>query len=418
MKRFILFSCLFFVFVFQSSQVISKERATETPVILISLDGFARDYLEQYPTKNLHKLMLQGLSAEALLPVFPSKTFPNHLSLITGVYPINHGIIHNYFYHRKLKGNYYKGAAKDEAKWLTAKPLWTHAEQHKIKSAVYFWPESEAKVQGILPSYYKAYNKNTANLTRINQIIDWLKLPKKERPQFIVSYFSLVDHAGHHFGRNSKELALSVKKADDFIGVLFKRLTTEFASNATKPAFDLIIVSDHGMTQLKPEAIIDWQNPLVKASNVKVVNGQTQLLIYSSDQLALQNIEKHFKAQLQNQKPNTPAKYELYNKRNFPQYWHWNTFNAAIPDLILDANPPFTFKYKMGNTDHATHGFDINKTDDLQAIFIAYGKNFKANKTIKPFEVIDVAPLVLRLLKINDVNDLDGSAIKFTPFLQ
>jgi len=394
---FLFFSTLLFNF--------SAHAIEQKPVVLISIDGFARNYLDQYPTKNLHKLMKMGLTADALLPVFPSKTFPNHLSIITGVYPAKHGIIHNSFYNRDLKERYSLGDGRKNSAWLTAKPLWVIAEQNNIKSAVYFWPESEAKVQGVLPSYNFPYNKSTPNIDRVNQIITWLKLPQVERPKFIAGYFSIVDTAGHHYGRNSPELAHAVKEADDLIGILVSRITKELKNNV-----NLIIVSDHGMVQLNKKSIINWQIDLLKDKDVKVINGQTQLLIYSKNKPLLTQLEIEYKQISQ-------GKYEVYNSDNFPTSWHWQKENVSIPDLILDANIPYVFKSIKSYSSKATHGFDATKAKNLNAIFIANGSSFKPNTTIKAFENVNIAPLVLHLLNIPPPNVMDGSYRLFAPFL-
>jgi len=382
------------------------KQATKTPVILISIDGFAQNYLIQYPTPNLHKLMQKSLTAKALLPVYPSKTFPNHLSIVTGVYPNKHGIIHNKFYERKLNEFYHLGAGKEQPKWLKAKPVWTRAEQHNIKSAIYFWPESEAKVDGVLPTYVMPYNKKTPNLTRVNKIISWLSLPVAQRPQFVAGYFSIVDSAGHHFGRGSEELAQAIQKIDDLIGLLVTKLTQQLGNN-----FDLIIVSDHGMVQIPANTVINWQDKFVSNATATVVNGETQLLIYAKNAAITTALKKHFSDKAQGQ-------YQVFSQADFPKSWHWQTMTSRTPDLIIDANVPYIFKPKKGAIHKATHGYDINKSSDLQAIFIAYGKNFKAGKTINAFENVNVAPLILHLLNITDADSLDGSLAIFLPYLQ
>jgi len=381
-------------------------QANKTPIILISIDGFAQNYLTQYPTPNLQRLMKKSVVAKALLPVYPSKTFPNHLSIITGVYPNKHGIIHNKFYDRELKDYYHLGAGKDQPKWLKAKPIWTRAEQKGIKSAIYFWPESEAKVQGDLPTYIMPYKKSTPNLTRINKVLSWLSLPIQERPQFVASYFSIVDTAGHKYGRNSPELANAVQKIDELIGILETKLEHQLGNN-----FDLIIVSDHGMVQLQANSAIDWQDKVIKSTAATIVNGETQLLIYSPNALETNTLKQHFIA-------NAKGKYEVFSQGNFPKHWHWQTSTARTPDLIINANIPFVFKHQHGTLNKGEHGFDASNNDDLQAIFIAHGKHFKTGETMPAFQNVNVAPLILHLLNINDATDLDGTFSLFLPYLK
>ena len=223
--------------------LVSQSCYANNPVILISIDGFAQHYLDKYQPKNILSLANSGVIAEAMYPIFPSKTFPNHLSIVTGVYPAEHGIVHNKFYHRKIGQEYSLGAGKQNSNWLTATPIWTLAEQRGIKTGVYFWPESEATVAGILPTYFFSYKHNTPNRTRVNQVVDWLKLPQDKRPQFVATYFSTVDSAGHEFGINSIELERAIKDIDIEIGHLVDRLKKEVSTPV-----NILLVSDHGMT--------------------------------------------------------------------------------------------------------------------------------------------------------------------------
>ena len=145
------------IFTFIISSSVYGQTAKST-VILLSIDGFSYDYLATYKPKNILTFGKTGATAK-LLPIYPSKTFPNHLSIVTGVYPVQHGIVHNKFYHRVLKKNYTLGAGKFNSAWLTARPIWTLAEQQGLKTAIYFWPESETKVDGRLPTYYYPYKQ-------------------------------------------------------------------------------------------------------------------------------------------------------------------------------------------------------------------------------------------------------------------
>jgi predicted AlkP superfamily pyrophosphatase or phosphodiesterase len=391
--------------VFISLLLSSFNGSAKSPVILISLDGFAQNYLTTYPTPNLHKLMHSGITA-SLLPVYPSKTFPNHISIITGVYPVKHGIIHNSFYLKLLDQTYTLGKGAEHSAWLTADPLWSIAEQQGLKTAVYFWPESTAKGQRNPPTFNKTYDKSTPNIDRITQILAWLKLPPAERPQLIVSYFSLVDTAGHHYGLGSKQLEKAVAEADNIIGILQQRLTDEI-----NDPVDLIVVSDHGMVQLNKHSTITWQKAMPSFADVKVINGQTQLLIYSKNTDALATIKQKLSAI-------AADRFTIYQKGSFPQHWHWNSDNERLPDMLVEAKVPFIFKGEKESKTVATHGYDIKNIPALNAIFIASGPSFSAGKTLPAFENTNIAPLILSLLDINSSDyAFDGTKTLFTPYL-
>jgi predicted AlkP superfamily pyrophosphatase or phosphodiesterase len=362
-------------------------------VILISIDGFAYDYLNKYQPKNLLSLANTGVTAKGMQPIFPSKTFPNHLSIVTGVYPAKHGIVHNKFFHRKLNKEYSLGAGNIEPSWLTAKPIWTLAEEQGLKSAIYFWPESETTVEGVLPSYYFPYVHNTPNIKRVNQIVNWLKLPSGQRPDFIASYFSTIDSIGHKHGRGSIELQKAIDEIDLLLGTLINKISSE---TTLTPNF--VIVSDHGMTSIEKGAAIEWKNIFSNFENINVINGQTQLYIYEKNQ----NILNDVRSQLSNNK-----QLIIYSKGEFPKHWHFNIDNFVIPDMIIEAIPPFTFS--NGYTASATHGYDPLNKPDLSAIFIAQGPNFKKNITIEPFENIHVFSLLEGLLQLSPSKNIDSN---------
>ncbi len=376
-------------------------------MILISIDGFANYYLEKYQPKNILALANSGVRAKALLPIYPSKTFPNHLSIVTGVYPANHGIIHNRFYRPDLKQHYYLGAGKDNPAWLTALPIWTVAEQQGVKTAIYFWPESETKIAGQLPSYYFPYQHNTPNITRINQLINWLKLPPNQRPQLLVSYFSTLDSAGHKYGPDSREVKQAIQDIDRLIGMLITRLEDEISQEV-----NIILVSDHGMANITPTAI-DVDNLITKTKSLKLINGQTQLFIYSNN---AQDIEDA-KTQLLAQPDKVKSKYRVYLKKEYPKHWQMKGKLRAIPDLIVEAIIPATFRYQNKDTGAATHGYDPLNNRDLDAIFIANGPSFNVKQVIEPFENIHIYPMLIEVLGLTNNHIVDGESKVLQPII-
>jgi len=383
---------LFFILFLSPSLCLAKN-----PVILISIDGFAYHYLDKYQPDNIMKLVKEGAHAEGMMPIFPSKTFPNHLSIVTGVYPAKHGIVQNKFYHKGLKQNYTLGGGKNNSEWLKATPLWILAEQQKVKTAIYFWPESETKVDGILPSYFFPYKHNTPNEQRIDQIVNWLKLPDALKPEFIVAYFSTVDSAGHDYGLGSPQLADAVADIDAIIGQLIKRVKDETDSTP-----NIVIVSDHGMATAGLKDTIEWQSLLSPFQNLNIVNGQTQLYVYESDPETLIAIRKHLS------KSTLVDKFEVFSNGNYPEHWHFNVKNDVVPDMIINVFAPHTFVDKKSHIGEATHGFDPAKTQGLSALFIANGPNIKANTVIEPFENIHVFSLLEKLLALDKSKNVDA----------
>lgn len=386
-KLTILLGCLF-----------STTTLAKTPLVLLSIDGFAQRYIEQYEPQALLSLIKEGTSAKALLPVYPSKTFPNHLSIITGQYPINHGILHNDFFNRDIDKAYKLGDGKNDARWLTAEPLWHINEVQGNKSAVYFWPESETSIDNKTASYYYPYKHFTPNKERLDQILSWLRLPEAQRPNFIVGYFASVDDAGHDYGENSPQLISAISELDNLIAGFIEKINQEFDGKV-----NVVIVSDHGMTKINEHHVIDWKENII--DGVKAINGSTQLYLYSDNDIKLKETLHLFKNAL---RVNDQANYRIYQYPNFPEHWHLNQSNTAVPNAIIDALPSYIFSKGGSHIDPETHGYDPKLQRDLDAIFIATGPAFRKNIKVEAFENVNVLPIITRALGLKDVDNIDG----------
>lgn len=193
--------------------------AKEQTVVLVSIDGLRWDYIEKHGAPNLKAMAERGVRAQKLIPVYPTKTFPNHISIITGLLPVNHGIVDNSFCDKARKNDCYSmGKALGDSTWVKGIPLWNLAKMQGLKSATYFWPESDALFNGMTPDYFYHYSKYSDYQSRVDQIIQWLSLPKAQRPRFIASYFSLVDSMGHEFGPDAPQTRDAVKQLDELMG--------------------------------------------------------------------------------------------------------------------------------------------------------------------------------------------------------
>ena len=397
----------------------TQNRVEKNTVVLLSIDGFAHDYLSKYMPENILKMANEGVQTKGLKPVFPSKTFPNHLSIVTGVYPAKHGIIHNQFYHSIIKQKYQMGKGKYDERWLTALPIWTIAEQQDVKTAIYFWPESEAEIAGYRPTHFYEYNESTPNNVRINQIINWLKLPQKKRPQFIASYFSTVDTAGHKYGVDSPQVKQAIKDIDTLIGELNQRIAQEIDHDV-----DVILVSDHGMAKIEQTHAIDIDSLITQNNKIRIVNGETQFFIYSNDEKSLNDTRTQLlKSASVSANNKTQTRLKVYSKGNYPEHWHYDTNSVVIPDMVVDAIAPYNFyKDKVYSNEHkeGTHGYDSKFNKELNAIFIAKGPSFKQGVVVDEFENIDIFPLLMHLLKLDKPSvdyEVDGKIDSLIPAL-
>ena len=213
-------------------------------VVMVSLDGFRYDYAKKYGAKHLLALGAEGaVATQGMIPAYPSLTFPNHYTLVTGLYPEHHGIVANSFYDpaRKQRYSYNDSATVTDGSWYGGTPLWVLAEKQGMRSACFFWPGSEAEIAGMRPTYYLKFDDHFPDDKRIQQVIAWLRLPAAQRPHFITLYYSTVDHAGHQYGPDSPQTAAAVAHVDQLMSGLWAALAK------LQLPVDLIVVSDHGM---------------------------------------------------------------------------------------------------------------------------------------------------------------------------
>ncbi len=407
MRKFVVSLLVLLLFV-NSLNVFAKKTNSYNPTVVISIDGFAHHYLELYKPPNLLKLARNGVVSDGLIPVFPTKTFPNHLSIVTGNYPVNHGLVHNRFYNRELNQTYKLGIGKLNSKWVTSPTLWSIAEQNDIKTGIYFWPESEVATDKNRPTYSFPYKHNTPNITRLDQIVDWLKLPVEERPEILLGYVSTIDSVGHDFGTRSVELAESIKDFDKLLGHFLSRVDKELSFDV-----NIIIVSDHGMVDISQDQF-SYFHLFDGIDTVQVINGQTQLYVYlnsgDDEDETLLKIHQNIRAK--------ERKYiKLHKFDSFPKHWHFDRKTPVMPNLVVEVLPPYTFGNQR-ETGKATHGYSPELSSDLNAIFIATGPSFKTQQKIRSFENIHILPMILELYNIEISHKINGKKDVLYPILQ
>jgi predicted AlkP superfamily pyrophosphatase or phosphodiesterase len=384
----------------------TRELQQETPyVIMISFDGFRHDYVEKYDAPNFKKFIAEGASAEAMIPSFPSKTFPNHYSLVTGLYPGNHGLVDNSFYDKELDLQYGIGnrSMVENSAFYGGLPLWQLVQQNGMKSASYFWVGSETAIAGSFPDYYHIYDEKIKNEDRITAVIDWLNLPKSERPNFISLYFALVDSQSHRTGPNSEETKQTVLEADRLLGLLMEKL-----KNVDLPV-NVIITSDHGMNEIQPkdENLITYEDVLkgLNQKEFRFVSNGAHAHFYVQDNANIDKIYKGLKTKENH--------FKVYKKDEFPANWHYN--NERVGDILvtMDADYYLTSasnkaRQIAAGITRGEHGFDPYVTEDMGAIFYANGPNIKADAKLPKFENVNVYPLVAQILGITQLPEIDG----------
>ncbi|WP_440056449.1 ectonucleotide pyrophosphatase/phosphodiesterase (plasmid) [Pseudoalteromonas sp. T1lg65] len=373
--------------------VASASTTAKPTTILLSFDGFRWDYIEKHQAKNLATLAQQGVRVTKLKPQYPTKTFPNHLSLITGLKPIDHGLVGNYFCDSDRNQCYKMGKGGKDSSWISGIPLWNLAKMHGHKSAVYFWPESDARINGMTPDYFFHYSKLAPEQGRFSQIFDWLSLPKSQRPLFIAAYFSSVDSIGHDFGPDHIKTKQAVQKLDNMLGSFIKQL----ADNGLE--VNLVVVSDHGMTEVHRDKMISVASlNIPKGWTIK--NSGTQLSLYRLGNDTLKT--ESFSADLGNQ---AQGRYKVLSQSDKNTLFGGNS--AKVGDIVLQAKPHTIFI--DDNTEEkyfGAHGYGHHP--DMDAVFVGYGPSFRQGLVIDEASNLDVYPVLASIMGLPLLNQVSS----------
>lgn len=392
---------------FFSCNSISKDIANNEPenyLILISFDGFRWDYLEKTETPNLDRLATNGVKAAALIPAFPSKTFPNHYTIVTGLYPENHGIVANTMYDPIFDATFSLGNREEvqNGRWWGGEPIWVTAEKQGLKTLCNFWPGSEAEIQGVRPAYWIKYDGNVPNEERVQKVLDYLDKPAKERPSFYTIYFSDPDDYGHLVGPDSSAINVAIQECDARIGQLIAGLEQ-------RKLFDkvnIMVVSDHGMAQLSQDRLIfldDYLDP----TSLKIINWSPVMDIWCDES----EVDSIFNL-INGKHPN----FSVYKKQDIPERLHYSNNRRIAPIIgIADNGWSITthdyFDSHQSFYTGGTHGYDP-KHPDMHAFFLAHGPAFKSGVTVPAFENIQLYNLMAKVLDIEpEPNDGDIETI-------
>jgi len=387
----------------EMSAPVAAEAKAELPrtVILVSIDGFRPEYLNRGITPNLSQLAAEGASG-AMKPSFPTITFPNHYTLVTGLHPDHHGIVGNNMRDAEL-GSFSLGnraAVTDRRWWDDGEPIWVTAEKQGVVTGTMFWPGSEADVRGVRPTHWAVFEQAMPGDVRVDRLLSWLDLPEGQRPRLTTLYFDLVDTMGHHHGPNSQEAEDAVKATDASIGRLMQGLKDR---GMEKDAV-VIVVSDHGMADVSPDRV-SYIDDLVPADAFSVVYSGPVGFINASE-----GREAEVAGALVGKHPHM----ECWRKGEIPARFALGT-HRRVTDFVCLAENNWVVATRARPLTRAggAHGYD-NEWADMQAVFIAHGHGVVAGRQLQNLDSVDVQPLLGRLLGI-EVPKGDGNPADTLP---
>ena len=371
-------------------------------VILVSFDGFRPDYLDRFDLPNFKRAAQAGARADALVPVFPSLTFPNHYSLVTGLYADRHGIVGNSFYdpERRATYSFRDGASVGDGTWYGGEPIWVTAEKQGMVAACFFWPGSEAAILGVRPTFWNRYDGKVTNDTRVNTVLEWLALPEDRRPHVITLYFNELDTVSHQNPLDAPAIELAAKSLDRSLGALLDGVS----ALPVRDRVYFLLTSDHGMVDTSLSQTIVLAS-LIDTTRLRIsISGPVASLHAIDGGPSPRQIKDRINARLRHGK--------AYLREELPGSLHFSaTPRAGDVVVIMDeswtlaANPPpvGAVRKRWG-----MHGWDPSVAS-MRALFVIAGPEVRRGLMVPAVENVDVYPLMTELLGLRAAEGIDGT---------
>ncbi len=376
----------------------------EPTLILLSLDGFRWDYLDKVDTPNLRRLAAEGVRAEGLIPVFPSKTFPSHYSIVTGLYPGRHGIWSNTMRDPEL-GEFNLGlrSAVEDGRWWDGEPIWVSAEKQGLRSAILFWPGSEAEIGGVRPSDWRKFDSSLPFADRVTEVLGWLDRPAAERPRLIAFYMEEPNDTSHDLGPEATETFAAVRQVDARVGDLL----TGLEQRGLRDKVNLMIVADHGMAEVSPErvvvlddyALLEDGEVFEQGALLQIFPGEgREQLVYD----ALVGAHPHLAVYLRDE---IPERFGLRGSSRLPPILGapavgWEVYTRSHFESVRDT---------MLRGDHGQDPQD----ERMHGLFIAAGPAFHRGLRIGRIENVQLYNLMAAVLDLEPApNDGDPEALR------
>ena len=378
--------------------------STAQTLVLVSIDGFRWDYLDWPQATNMRSIAAEGSRVTKLRTVYPSKTFPGHLSIATGLHPTQHGVIDNYFCRSDRSDCYIMGKGRKDPSWLAGIPLWTLVEQQGGRASTFFWPESDAPFANRLPTDYRPFDGRVPHRERVQQAIEWLALPAEQRPDLVTLYFSVVDSASHSYGPAAPETLSAIIEVDRQIAVLWQAIESINAEEGAD--INLMLVSDHGMSEVDPNLFIDT-SALPRPTGFKRVNGSTRVTYYQRDP------DADIDALVGALDRMSEGRWKRLSSSDLAER-HFDN-HPGVGDIIIETAPPRVFRRGGGKDSglRGMHGYPAS-VEDMAAFLVAVGPQFQVGKVIPEAHQLEVYPVAATLLDLSLPDNIasDGGPLR------
>ena len=391
-----------------SGGVNAAEHLEAPYLVLLSLDGFRYDYLDDVPTPAFQRMIAEGARADRMIPVFPTKTFPSHYTVATGMYAENHGLVGNRFWAPE-KGGFYSLSNRnvvEDGSWYGGEPIWVTAERQGMVSAAYHFVGTEAAVGGVSPTQWHRFDASVPNREKVETVLEWLALPVEARPHVLTMYFEDLDGAGHNHGPGSPQVSRAVERVDRELG----RLLDGIDALPHGDQVYVIVVSDHGMIRIDPDRVQDLDMDAFPGVRLVTSGTYASLLVEEGGAARAPQVRDSLRAML--------PESDVWLREEVPARFHYSADPRIGDIVVLAAAGSLVIPKGRGSpSEKYTHGWD-NRALGMGAIFLARGPNIKAGSNIEAFESVHVYPLMAHLLGLRPNPEADGRLEVLAPILQ
>lgn len=363
---------------------LSAAEAPRGTLILVSFDGWRWDYHTRARVPALRSLMARGVRAEAFIPSFPTKTFPNHYTLVTGLYPGHHGVVANNMRDPWTRRWFTMDRREEvaDAMWWGGDPIWNLVQRAGGRAAPMSWAGSEAPIGGMRPTYWAPYRHDQPNDARVDEVLRLLDRPPAERPSFLTLYFSDVDAAGHSFGPNSPELIRALERLDNAL----ERLARGLEQRGLAGVVNLVVSSDHGMAETSRLRVI-LIDEFVPPADGEIVDINPTLGVWPR--------EGRLDA-LYHRLATAHPRLSVYRRETTPAHWHYRD-HERVPPIVGVADEGWSIARRANSGEGwrsprgtgGNHGYDPH-LKSMHGLFVAVGPAFRANAVVPPFENVHV----------------------------
>jgi predicted AlkP superfamily pyrophosphatase or phosphodiesterase len=381
----------------------AAQQSRQPILLLVSFDGWRWDYITRATTPNLRALAARGVRSRGLIPSFPTKTFPNHYTIVTGLYPEHHGIVSNNIVEPGFPARFtMPSETARDPRWWGGEPIWVTAIRQGQRTGSMFWPGSEAPIGGVWPTEWKPFDDKIPNADRVRQVLEWLALPPDQQPSFVTLYFSETDHVGHDYGPDSPQILEGAQHLDDALGQLVSGVEKLGLIDRTS----FVVVSDHGMSQHAASHTI-FLDDYLDLSTVEVIEWTpvVELAPRSGTPTSIDAVYRSLKGK--------HRALAVYKREEVPARLHYRD-NPRIPPIIgladdgwmITSHERLANALKKGDKMGGEHGYDP-KYKSMHGLFVAAGPRIVRGRIVPEFQNIHIYDFLCNILGLTPASN-DG----------